>query len=32
MKERAIKRADRDLKLAQEWFFIEEEAWQVSQK
>ena len=28
VQEGAIARAERDLKLAQEWFFIEEEAWE----
>ena len=32
LKEGAIRRAQRDLALAEEWFDIEEEAWQNSEK
>lgn len=32
MKERAIKRADFDLRLAADWFPLEEEAWSKRQK
>lgn len=28
LKEGAVKRADRDLSLAEEWFLVEEEPWQ----
>ena len=28
LREGALKRAERDRKLSQEWFFIEEETWQ----
>ena len=32
LKEGAIKRAERDLTLASEWFALDEETWQKSQK
>lgn len=32
LKEGAIKRSEMDLSVAQEWFALEEEAWQKSQK
>ena len=32
LKEGAIRRAQRDLAIAEEWFDIEEEAWQNSEK
>lgn len=32
IKEGAIKRADRDLHLAEEWFSLESEAWQRSKR
>ncbi|MBT9169594.1 MAG: hypothetical protein DDT19_02956 [Syntrophomonadaceae bacterium] len=32
LREGAIKRAKRDLSLAQEWFFVEHEAWQRSRR
>ncbi len=32
IKEGAIRRAERDLRLAEEWFTLEEEAWQKEQK
>lgn len=32
LKEGAVKRAERDLRLAEEWFPLEEEAWQKEQK
>ena len=32
LKEGAIKRAERDLRLAEEWFTLEEEAWQNRQE
>lgn len=32
LKEGAVRRADRDLRLAEEWFTLEEEVWQKEQK
>jgi CopG family transcriptional regulator/antitoxin EndoAI len=32
LKEGAIRRAERDLRLAEEWFSLDEEAWPESQK
>ena len=32
LKEGALSRAERDLRLAEEWFTLEEEAWQKEQK
>ena len=32
LKEGAFKRAERDLRLAEEWFPLEEEAWQKEQR
>lgn len=32
IKEGAIRRFDRDLQIVEEWFSLEEEAWQRSQK
>lgn len=32
LKEGALRRAERDLRLAEEWFSLEEEAWQQSRK
>jgi len=32
MKERALKRADLDLKIAEEWFPVDEEAWDGKRK
>ena len=32
MKERAVKRADLDLQIAEEWFPVDEEAWHGNRK
>jgi CopG family transcriptional regulator/antitoxin EndoAI len=32
LKEGAIRRAERDLRLAEEWFALDEEAWQRSKR
>jgi len=32
LKEGAIRRAERDLLLAKEWFFVEEETWQKGKR
>ena len=32
LREGALRRAERDLQLAREWFFLEEEAWRPGKK